>query len=157
MRIGTLLCAASEGYITLIFVSNLTSCIRELVMHVVTMGVSLEHAVSHSLQLHVAGMEEVYKMQQPRKGGQWLVQARTDGLLTVMTPIYPDKQNLALLLNQVHACAAVVTSSARCSQPDPYFHDTAHSAQLTCRTLHVMRIYLVRRRALQHGNTRSIG
>lgn len=54
-------------------------------------------------KLHVAGMEEVYKMQQPRKGGRWLVQARTDGLLTVMTPIYPDKQNLALLLNQLRS------------------------------------------------------
>jgi hypothetical protein len=49
----------------------------------------------------VAGLEDVYKMQQPRKRAQWLVQARFDGLLTLMTPIYPDKENLALLLNQV--------------------------------------------------------
>jgi hypothetical protein len=55
------------------------------------------------VQLHVAGLGEVYKMQQPRKRGQWLVQARFDGLLTIMTPIWPDKENLALLLNQVRS------------------------------------------------------
>lgn len=65
--------------------------------------VLLKHGMSSSLQLHVAGLGEVYKMQQPRKRGQWLVQARFDGLLTIMTPIWPDKENLALLLNQVRS------------------------------------------------------
>lgn len=61
------------------------------------------YGISCHLQLHVAGLGDVYKMQQPRKRGQWLVQARFDGLLTIMTPIWPDKENLALLLNQVRS------------------------------------------------------
>lgn len=68
--------------------------------------------LQYALQLHVAGVGEVYKMQQPRKRSQWLVQARFDGLLTLMTPIYPDKENLALLLNQ--ACFCVETSLSAC-------------------------------------------
>lgn len=45
-------------------------------------------------------------MDPPKNRGQWLVSARFDGLLTIMTPIYPDEKNLALLLNQVHSLAS---------------------------------------------------
>ena len=71
-----------------------------------------QNAVSCHLQLHVAGLGDVYKMQQPRKRGQWLVQARFDGLLTIMTPIWPDKENLALLLNQVRSLSFMLWADA---------------------------------------------
>jgi hypothetical protein len=70
--------------------------------------VLLKSDISSCVQLHVAGLGDVYKMQQPRKRGQWLVQARFDGLLTIMTPIWPDKENLALLLNQVRSWLSAV-------------------------------------------------
>ncbi len=46
-------------------------------------------------------MTETYKVEKPEEHGQWLVSARLDGLLSIMTPVYPDEETLALLLNQV--------------------------------------------------------
>lgn len=40
-------------------------------------------------------------MEPPRDRGQWLVPARKDGLLSIMTPVYPDNETMALLFNQV--------------------------------------------------------
>jgi hypothetical protein len=40
-------------------------------------------------------------MEQPQQRGQWLVSARLDGVMSIMTPVYPDDENLSLLLNQV--------------------------------------------------------
>lgn len=54
------------------------------------------------MQLHVAGIDEVYEMDTPReRREQWLVSGRRDGVLSIMTPVFPDPENLALLLNQV--------------------------------------------------------
>lgn len=47
-------------------------------------------------------MDEVYEMDVPRQRGQWLVSARRDGVLSIMTPVFPDEENLSLLRNQVH-------------------------------------------------------
>ncbi len=52
-------------------------------------------------QVHIAGLHEAYRMEPPRDRGQWLVPARKDGLLTIMTPVYPDNETMALLFNQV--------------------------------------------------------
>ena len=52
-------------------------------------------------QVHVPGIGEDYVMDPPKERGQWLVAARHDGLLSIMTPVYPDKATLQLLLNQV--------------------------------------------------------
>ena len=53
------------------------------------------------LQAHIKGIDEEYVMDQPQQRGQWLVSARLDGVLSIMTPVYPDDENLSLLLNQV--------------------------------------------------------
>ena len=52
-------------------------------------------------QVHVPGIGEHYVMDPPKDRGQWLVAARHDGLLSIMTPVYPDQPTLQLLLNQV--------------------------------------------------------
>jgi hypothetical protein len=52
------------------------------------------------LQAHIKGVDEEYVMDQPQQRGQWLVSARLDGVLSIMTPVYPDDENLSLLLNQ---------------------------------------------------------
>ncbi len=80
-------------------------------------------------QLHVAGIDEVYEMEAPQDRGQWLVSARRDGVLSIMTPVFPDPENLALLLNQVRGKsnvhewrsvsspynAALISGSSRCA------------------------------------------
>lgn len=52
-------------------------------------------------QAHIKGIDEEYVMDEPQQRGQWLVSARLDGVLSIMTPVYPDDENLSLLLNQV--------------------------------------------------------
>ena len=54
------------------------------------------------LQVHIAGMGEHYQMTAPQDRSEaWLVNARKDGLLSIMTPVYPDNETMALLHNQV--------------------------------------------------------
>ena len=54
------------------------------------------------LQVHIAGIGEHYEMEAPRDRSEtWLVDARRDGLLSIMTPVYPDNETMALLHNQV--------------------------------------------------------
>lgn len=57
-------------------------------------------------QAHILGIDEEYEMDSPRQRGQWLVSARLDGVLSIMTPVYPDDENLSLLLNQVCGLSA---------------------------------------------------
>jgi hypothetical protein len=54
-------------------------------------------------QAHIKGIDEEYVMDQPQQRGQWLVSARLDGVLSIMTPVYPDDENLSLLLNQLRS------------------------------------------------------
>ena len=54
------------------------------------------------VQVHVAGIGEHDEMQAPQDRSEtWLVDARRDGLLSIMTPVYPDNETMALLHNQV--------------------------------------------------------
>ncbi len=53
-------------------------------------------------QVHVIGANEPPPMAEPRDDrDQVLAPARRDGLLTIMTPVFPDNETLALLHNQV--------------------------------------------------------
>lgn len=55
-------------------------------------------------KVHIAGMGEQYEMQPPQDRSQpWLVNARKDGLLSIMTPVYPDNETMALLHNQLRS------------------------------------------------------
>lgn len=54
-------------------------------------------------QAHIVGIDEVYEMDVPRQRDQWLVSARRDGVLSIMTPVFPDEENLSLLLNQLRS------------------------------------------------------
>ena len=71
------------------------------------------------LQAHIKGIDEEYVMDQPQQRGQWLVSARLDGVLSIMTPVYPDDENLSLLLNQVGGkyCATLGHGSLQSSPP----------------------------------------
>ena len=53
-------------------------------------------------QVHVMSTSGFQAMAEPRdERGQVLAPARRDGLLTMMTPVFPDNETLALLHNQV--------------------------------------------------------
>ena len=53
-------------------------------------------------QVHIVGANERPPMAEPwDERGQVLAPARRDGLLTMMTPVFPDNETLALLHNQV--------------------------------------------------------
>ncbi len=53
-------------------------------------------------QVHVMSTSGFQAMAEPQDDrGQVLAPARRDGLLTIMTPVFPDKNTLALLHNQV--------------------------------------------------------
>jgi hypothetical protein len=55
-----------------------------------------------NLQVHIAGIGEHYEMEAPQDRSEtWLVNARKDGLLSIMTPVYPDNETMSLLHNQV--------------------------------------------------------
>jgi len=49
----------------------------------------------------IGGRGAVYPMEEPKQRGQWLVPARQDGLMSILTPIYPDNATLSVLHNQL--------------------------------------------------------
>ncbi len=63
---------------------------------------SSEGAGRASTQVHALVTTESPAMAQPRdERGQALATSLRDGLLTIMTPVFPDNDTLALLHNQV--------------------------------------------------------
>lgn len=65
------------------------------------------YTTGNDSQANIVGIDEVYEMDVPRQRDQWLVSARRDGVLSIMTPVFPDEENLSLLLNQVQASAGL--------------------------------------------------
>ena len=53
------------------------------------------------LQVTIAGRGGAFTAIEPTQPGQWLVPARKDGLMSIMTPVYPNNETLSLLSNQV--------------------------------------------------------
>lgn len=51
----------------------------------------------------VHGRGEVYSMTPLDRKGQWRVAARKDGIMSIMTPVYPDNATLSLLSNQLRS------------------------------------------------------
>lgn len=43
---------------------------------------------------------------EPEHRGQWVVPSRQDGLMSILTPIFPDNQTLPMLHNQVCRCVS---------------------------------------------------
>lgn len=63
---------------------------------------SSEGARAASTQVHALVTTALPAMAQPRdERGQALATSLRDGLLTIMTPVFPDNDTLALLHNQV--------------------------------------------------------